>query len=131
MLHANGVRSISVGHGRHCTSRAAAAAMITAWISGGGDLGRIVNWPQEAASWLRPARDLVADPVGAWVIADNPGGFAQLIQRLEREPRWSSCRTYGFASLASPDLLTLGGTALSGMVGATATGVPGPLKIEH
>ncbi|WP_134047711.1 hypothetical protein [Mycobacteroides franklinii] len=122
MLRTNGVRSISVGHGRHCASRTAVAAMITMWTADGGELGGLVTWPAQAASWLRPARALVADPVDAWVIADTPAGFAQLARRLAGERCWSPRRTYGFASLASSDLIELVGTDLSGVVGATATG---------
>jgi hypothetical protein len=122
MLHIANVRSISVGHGRHRTSIAAAAAVTAAWTNRGGVVHRIVSWPHDGASWLRPARQLVADLTDAWVIADTPAGFAQLVQRLTSETRWSPSRTFGFAAVASPDLLALTGTALSGMTGATATG---------
>ncbi|HYB36396.1 MAG TPA: hypothetical protein VEF72_11925 [Mycobacterium sp.] len=59
MLRANDIRTISVGHGRHCTSLAA-AAITAGWTNSGGVIGRIVSWPPDAASWLRSARELVA-----------------------------------------------------------------------
>jgi hypothetical protein len=122
MLHTNGIDRVTIGHGRHCASLAAAAAITAAWTQRAGLITRIVSWPPDAASWLRPAHALVDEPTDAWIIADTPAGFAQLAQRLAHEHRWSATRTYGFAGVGSPDLLRLTGTDLSGMTGATATG---------
>lgn len=122
LLRAAGVRTITIGHGRHCTSIAAAAAINATWTGPGEHVDQIVSWPQDAASWLRPARRFVAGECDAWVIADTPAGFAQLSRRLAHEKRWSPPQTFGFASLASPDLIALTGTLLSGMTGATSSG---------
>jgi hypothetical protein len=119
--------SISIGHGRDLASVEAAHALADAWTST-GDLTqpacvlRIVDWPENAASWLRPAQRLVATVPDAWVIADTPAGFAQLARRLAEQPDWSPARTFAFANLADPDLVALAGPVLSGLSGATASG---------
>ena len=82
LLRAAGARRIAIGHGRHCTSIAEAAAINAAWTGIGGAVEQTVSWPVDAASWLRPARRLVAGAPDAWVIADNPAGWAQLATRL-------------------------------------------------
>ncbi|CNI53699.1 Uncharacterised protein [Mycobacterium tuberculosis] len=116
------MRRIAIGHGGHCTSIAAAAAINAAWTELGGSVEQIASWPADAASWMRPARRLVAGQPDAWVIADTPAGWAQLVRRLATYPCWSPARTFGFAGLASQDLLGLAGDALNGMTGATADG---------
>jgi hypothetical protein len=122
LLRAARVRTINIGHGRHCTSIAAAAAINATWTGPDESVEQIVSWPQDAASWLRPARRIAAGECDAWVIADTPAGFAQLSRRLAHGKRWSPPQTFGFASLASPDLIALTGTLLSGMTGATSAG---------
>ena len=122
LVRATGTRRIAIGHGRHCTSIAAAAAINAAWTGLGGTVGQIVSWPADAASWLRPARRLVAGDPDAWVIADVPAGWAQIAARLAAHPGWSPARTFGFAALGNPVLVDLVGHTLSGMTGATADG---------
>ena len=116
MLQAGRVSSIAIGHGRHPASVAAAHALAAAWTGGPGTVLAVVSWPAAAASWLRPARRLAEARPDAWAIADNPAGCAQLARRLAGQPGWTPARTFGFAGLASPDLITLTGTVLSGTV---------------
>lgn len=119
--------SIAIGHGRDPASIASARAIADAW-TGAGDptrprcVLRIVDWPANAASWLRPAQRLVATCPDAWVIADTPTGFAQLARRLAEQPDWSPARTFAFANLADSNLVALAGPDLSGVSGATADG---------
>lgn len=82
-----------------------------------------VDWPATAASWLKPARQLVSTQPDAWVIIDNPAGCAQVANRLAEHENWTATRTFATASLHSTDVaaLTAAGV-LSGMSGATATG---------
>jgi hypothetical protein len=122
LLCAARVRRIAIGHGRHCTSIAAAAAVNAAWAELGGVVEQIVSWPDDAASWLRPARRLVTGQPDAWIIADNPAGWAQLAPRLAEHDCWSPARTFGCAALGNPVLLDLTGEVLTGMTGATADG---------
>lgn len=122
MLHTAGASVIAIGHGRHPASVAAAHALATAWADGPGTVLATTSWPAVAASWLRPARRFAAATPDAWVIADTPAGCAQLAHRLAGQPGWAPARTLGFASLASPDLVTLAGPVLAGMTGPTASG---------
>jgi hypothetical protein len=46
---------ISIGHGRDAESTAWARSFASRWLDGGGEVGAVVSWPAEAASWLRPA----------------------------------------------------------------------------
>ncbi|MGI8882060.1 MAG: hypothetical protein ACR2KJ_16425, partial [Jatrophihabitans sp.] len=119
--------SISIGHGRDLASIQAAHALADAWTSAGDPTQppcvlRIVDWPQNAASWLRPAQRLVATIPDAWVIADTPAGFAQLARRLAEQPDWSPARTFAFANLGDPALVALAGPDLAGLAGATSAG---------
>lgn len=77
MLHAAGASTIAIGHGRHPASAAAAQALAATW-TGEGTVLTVTDWPDTAASWLRPARRLTASQPDAWVIADTPAGCAQL-----------------------------------------------------
>lgn len=121
MLHSATAHRIAIGHGRHDASIAAAAALLDAWTET-GYIATMVSWPTRAASWLRPARHLTVDHPDAWVIADAPAGTAQLTARLAECDGWSSARTLGFASVASPELISLTGARLSGMTGGTSDG---------
>jgi hypothetical protein len=121
MLRIAKASRITIGHGRHHASAAAAAALFDAWTET-GNAAITISWPVDAASWLRPARRLTAERPDAWVIADTPAGMAQLAVRLAGQSDWSPTRTLGFASVASPDLISLTGTWLSGMRGATSDG---------
>lgn len=99
------------------------AAVGSAWTQFGGTIVDTVDWPQRAASWLKPARQLVRTDPDAWVIIDNPAGCAQLVLRLAEHEDRSPIRTYGTASLDSPDLAALTGfDVVTGMRGVTAEG---------
>jgi hypothetical protein len=123
LLQAGRADAIAIGHGRHPASAAAAWALAAAWTGSGGTVMDVVSYPAEAASWLRPARRLARDQPGAWVIADNPAGCAQLTRRLAGQPGWAAARTFGFASAATADLISLAGPGLlDGMTGPTPAG---------
>jgi hypothetical protein len=123
MLRASRAETIAVGHGRHTASAGAADALAAAWTAGAGQVLAVVDWPAAAASWLRPAQRLAGSQPDAWILADTPAGCAQLAGRLTGQPGWTPSRAFGFASVASPDLLALTPPgALAGMTGATAAG---------
>jgi hypothetical protein len=42
----------------------------------------MVDWPAQAASWLRPARRLTACEPDLWMVSDTPTGRAQMARRL-------------------------------------------------
>ncbi|MFE6775186.1 Ada metal-binding domain-containing protein [Streptomyces sp. NPDC057702] len=133
-------RTLSIGHGRDDASRAAARAVAAAWcgqgppLPGGAGLGRgagevarsvleVVDWPEEAASWLRQARRLTAGPPDAWVVCGAPAGWAGMARRLRRSTAWSAERTYALASLGTPEAVALAGArAVEGLRGACPDG---------
>lgn len=117
------VRSVAVGHARDGASRAAAQAFVRAWEALDRDVLTVVDWPEEAASWLRPAQRLTAQAPDAWVLAGAPPGVAHLVRRLRRSCGWDPGRTFGFASLAAPHMVEfVGADALDGMRGASTDG---------
>lgn len=117
------IRSVAVGHSRDATSRSAAAAFGDAWTARGGQVLAVVDWPEVAASWLRPARRLTAELPDAWVMAATPVGFAQLARRLRHSTEWDPARTVAFASLLDPRLPALAGPdTVHGLRGAAADG---------
>ncbi|RSS49908.1 hypothetical protein, partial [Streptomyces sp. WAC06614] len=117
------IAAVSVGHGRDRASRAAAEAFGAAWRARGGVVLAVVDWPESAASWLRPARRLTAQVPDAWVVAGAVAGWAQMGRRLRHSTDWDPYRTVAFASLYDPRLPALAGPGvLHGLRGATADG---------
>ncbi|WP_432590015.1 hypothetical protein ABVG11_34690 [Streptomyces sp. HD1123-B1] len=115
--------TVAVGHGRDTASRAAAAAFATAWQERGGHIVAVVDWPETAASWLRPARRLTAPAPDAWVVAAAPLGWVRMSRRLRYSTDWDPERTVAFASLRDSRLPALAGPrTLDGLRGATADG---------
>lgn len=124
------VSTITIGHGRDAASRTTAAAVAKAWSRAGGTILGTVDWPAQAASWLKAAQQMVKTQPDAWVIVDNPAGCAQLAARLVEHEGWSPARTFGTASMDSPDAAALSGLGvLTGIRGATADG--GTWRIGH
>ncbi|MFI7451875.1 hypothetical protein ACIBQX_30565 [Nonomuraea sp. NPDC049714] len=93
-------------------------AFVRAW---GGTVLAVVDWPEEAASWLRQARRFAAGPPDAWVVAGAPLGWARMSTRLRQSTDWAPERTFGFASTARAVALVQPGT-LEGMRGADEDG---------
>ncbi len=117
------VRAVAVGRARFAASAAAAAAFADAWGAAGGEVAAVVDWPEQAASWLRPARRLTACSPDAWVIAGTARGWAQLSRRLRLSTDWDPRRTFAFASLAPDRVSTLAGAdAVEGLRGVTGAG---------
>ncbi|WP_431032164.1 hypothetical protein ACQYWQ_02190 [Streptomyces sp. P6-2-1] len=117
------VAGVALGHGRDAASRRAATAFAEAWQRRGGYLSAVVDWPEDAASWLRQARRLTEPEPDAWVVAAPPLGWSRLSRRLRRSTGWEARRTFGFASLGDSRAVTLAGPGvLHGMRGATANG---------
>ncbi|MEU5208909.1 hypothetical protein [Streptomyces sp. NPDC020742] len=130
------ITTVMVGHSRDTVSRSTAAAFVEAWHGTTGRAGRTeqagrtdrmilacVDWPEDAASWLRAARRFTAGAPDAWVVAAAPRGWAQMSRRLRHSTDWDPARTYGFASLGDSRIPALAGPeTLQGMRGATADG---------
>ncbi|KAA5828292.1 hypothetical protein F1721_27985 [Saccharopolyspora hirsuta] len=123
LLTSSRFEAITVGHSRDDASRAAAEAFAAAWRAVGGTVLATVDWPEVAASWLRPAKRMTAELPDAWVVAAAPLGFAQLARRLRHSTEWEPSRTIAFAALQDSRLPALtGGEVLDGLRGATADG---------
>lgn len=117
------IETVSIGHARCAPCRAAAQAFGAAWTARDGVVLTVVDWPETAASWLRPAVRLTEGAPDAWVIAAAPLGFAQLARRLRRSTDWDPARTYAFAGLGDSRLPALTGPeTLHGLRGAARDG---------
>jgi hypothetical protein len=117
------IETVVVGHSRDDASLAAARAFAVAWRRLGKEIITTVDWPETAASWLRPARRLTTSAPDAWVVAAAPIGFAQLSRRLRYSTDWDPRRTFAFASLHDARLPVLAGPETArGLRGATADG---------
>ncbi|WP_246609098.1 Ada metal-binding domain-containing protein [Nonomuraea rhizosphaerae] len=111
--------TVVVGHGRDAAPTARAFA--EAWEGDGRTVLAMVDWPEEAASWLRQARRFAAGDPDAWVVAGAPAGWARMGERLRLSTGWDPGRTYGFAATAQAVALAAPGT-LEGMRGVDADG---------
>ncbi|MBB5937051.1 hypothetical protein [Streptomyces zagrosensis] len=142
------VRSVSIGHARNSAARAAARAFAAAWRADNA-FGRtedsagaareaadnidaaidehtvlaVVDWPEQAASWLRQARRFAAGAPDAWVVCGAPAGWARMARRLRLSTDWSPAHTYAFASLGTADMVELAGAqTVEGLRGVTSQG---------
>ncbi|MFF2043458.1 Ada metal-binding domain-containing protein [Kitasatospora sp. NPDC058170] len=117
------IRSVVIGHGRAEAATAAARALAEAWRARGGEVLAVVDWPEAAASWLRPATRFTAATPDAWVVAGGPEGWAQMSRRLRFSTDWDPARTFGFASIGTVAVVERAGAdVLHGMRGASADG---------
>ncbi|MFJ4713601.1 hypothetical protein [Streptomyces sp. NPDC088785] len=117
------VHCVAVGHGRDGASLAATDAFVRAWRDLGGTVVAVVDWPEEAASWLRAARRLTESAPDAWVFCGALPGFAQLARRLRHEGHWDPARSVAFGALGDSRLPELtGADVLEGLRGARADG---------
>jgi hypothetical protein len=95
-----GVRTISIGHGRDPVALAAATAFARAFQQAGGEVLDLVDWPAQAASWLKAARRLTAGGPDAWVVVPPAPGWSRVRDRLRDTATWDPTRTY---LLSAPD----------------------------
>lgn len=115
--------SIVIGSSRDTPSRNTADAVAQGWAQRGGHVLDVVDWPERAASWLRQARRFTAQGPDAWVVTGQVPGWVQMGRRLVHSTDWDPARTIGTASLATDDLIALGGVGtFDGLRGATGDG---------
>lgn len=98
MLREAGAEVLTIGHGRDEPSRKLALAFGEAWEADGGQVLAIVDWPEEAASWLRQARRFAAGPPDAWLVVGPGRGWEQMRKRLLASTEWDPDRTFSAAS---------------------------------
>ncbi|WP_157248075.1 hypothetical protein [Nonomuraea typhae] len=84
---------VTVGHGRDPGSVAAARRFAAQWEAAGGVVADVVDWPEQAASWLRQATRFTAAAPDAWVVLAPPEGWAGMRSRLHDNPAWDPSRT--------------------------------------
>lgn len=129
-------RLVAVGHGRDLRSRRAAERFSEAWRASRDrdgvhrEVATTVDWPAQAASWLKPARRFTDAAADAWVVADATPGWAGMSKRLLASTRWEAARTVAFSGLdrqLSGAVLERG--EFDGLVGVDADG--GLWFVEH
>jgi hypothetical protein len=100
------IQALTIGHGRDPLSRAAALAFAERWTAAGRTVVDVVDWPEEAASWLRQAKRFTAGGPDAWVVAGSGRGWAAMRRRLQssadRDSAWDPARTYELSLPAVP-----------------------------
>ncbi|WP_375347364.1 hypothetical protein ACEWPB_28905 (plasmid) [Priestia megaterium] len=123
------IESIMIGHGRDTASKKAANTLAKWWEMSGGIDGTggyvldVVDWPEEAASWLRHATRFTHGNPDAWVVTGPLVGWIQMSRRLYKDTEWNPKKTFGFASLADHCVVKFaGGIILEGMRGALSDG---------
>lgn len=88
-----GARTLMIGHGRDNAACGNAERFGHAWaVSDGIVLGQ-VSWPEDAASWLRQARQLTTPEPDLWVLGGAAAGLAQMMRRLAWSTSWRPQRT--------------------------------------
>ncbi|QFU86916.1 hypothetical protein [Amycolatopsis sp. YIM 10] len=85
--------SLTIGCSRDDVCRVLAEAAAATWTGRGGTVLSIVDWPEQAASWLRQARRFVDGEPDAWLVIARPGGWAGMRDRLLRSTDWDPART--------------------------------------
>ena len=117
-----GIRRTAIGSGRDPISVSSADLLAQSLHDSGVDVTR-VDWPVEAASWLRPARRLCASGTDGWVVLDHLAGAAQILRRLIEQDTWRADRTIVWSALRRPLLVEVVGRAdLEGLRGVTPDG---------
>jgi hypothetical protein len=101
--------TVTIGSSRDTVSREAAERLAAAWRERGGTVLDILDWPEEAASWLRQARRFTAQAPDAWIVTGRPTGWVQMGRRLALSTDWDPARTVATASLAVDHLIAHGG----------------------
>lgn len=123
LASSRGASTITLGHARDQNSAAAVHAFAALWTASGRTVLRIVDWPENAASWLRQAHRFAEPEPDLWVVAGRPLGWAQMARRLTWSTSWRSRDTLAFSSLAAPSTQELAGpTILEELSGALPNG---------
>ena len=94
------IESITIGGGRTPSARAGAEAMARRWQTMGGHVLDVVDWPEDAASWLRQARRFTRETPDAWVVTGPAAGWERMSRRLRLSTDWDPARTFVAGALA-------------------------------
>lgn len=102
-------RTVVLGHSRDTPSRATITEFAERWQELGGIVLDTVDWPEEAASWLRQARRFTAGAPDAWAVAARPAGWAGMRRRLRLSTDWDPDRTFLLGDAEGPRCLRVTG----------------------
>lgn len=115
-------KAIVIGHSRDETSRLTAQALGHMWTATGGSVLDTVDWPEQAASWLRQSRRFTASAPDAWVVVGRPEGWLAMGRRLAGSS-WRPERTVVTAALSAGELIRHGAPgSFAGIHGVTGDG---------
>ena len=117
------IESITIGHGRDQASTIVARELASLWEATGGFVLKIIDWPEEAASWFKPAKRFTDETPDAWIVTGPILGWAQMSCRLKRSTDWDPSKTFGFSSVADSRFFNIVGLrTLEGMRGVLNDG---------
>lgn len=89
----DGLGTLVLGHSRDQTAREAARLLLDHLVGRGVDVRDVVDWPEQAASWLRQATRFTAFAPALWVVLIGDGnGWMRMRQRLH-DTAWDPDRT--------------------------------------
>ncbi|WP_433348502.1 hypothetical protein ACQP25_33975 [Microtetraspora malaysiensis] len=122
MAQARGAAMVAVGTGRDPASVHAGRRLAAAWRQAGGQVVAMVDWPEQAASWLRQAHRLTHSEPDLWVFAGTPVGLAQMTRRLVWSTPWTPRRTLAVRAGIDQTARLAGLGVLDGLAGAGEDG---------
>lgn len=132
LAYTRGARSIAIGSGRDSRSLDSARAVAETWKSIGGEIALELDWPEDAASWLRQARRFAAVEADLWIMLGPPLGWVQMTRRLLWSTTWMPTHTLLSGDLSDRRVLELVGLGdLAGIAGVTREGDPWHLAPDN
>ncbi|MCB5909105.1 hypothetical protein [Streptomyces pinistramenti] len=128
--------TLVTGSSRDAPARRAAALLAGRWQERGGEVIDAVDWPEDAASWLRQARRFTRAAPDAWLVTGRLTGWVQMGRRLTVSTTWNPARTVATSGLAHDDLISGGGIGtFDGLRGAHRDGgtweIIRTLRVDH
>lgn len=117
-----GAGAVAIGHGRQKTARENGERFARAWQRTGGSVLARVSWPEDAASWLRQAKQLTTPMPDVWALGGAASGLAQMVRRLSWSTSWSPHRAIGIGNTIFQAHRLAGAGVLEGMRGAHPDG---------
>ncbi|MEL4082309.1 MULTISPECIES: hypothetical protein [Arthrobacter] len=132
MALSRGATSVTIGSGRDLITRASARTIADAWSTSGHGVAVTIDWPETAASWLRPANRFAAASTDLWIMLGPPLGWAQMTRRLLWSTPWKPSRTLLTGGVSDPRALELVGLHnLTGIAGTTRAGSAWHLSADN
>ncbi|MFG2227235.1 hypothetical protein [Streptomyces sp. NPDC048644] len=138
LLEAMSPRPVTLvtGSSRDAPARRAVQLLAGRWQERGGEVIDAVDWPEDAASWLRQARRFTSAAPDVWLVTGTLTGWVQMGRRLTVSTTWDPARTVATSGLAHDDLISRGGIGtFDGLRGAHRDGstweIIRTLRVDH